>query len=85
MFHLDWRDAMPGGVISDIYAVEVDAAMQPIGHAQLLCSRHLFGNESIRVADPCFYTENDTLYLFTVVGPRLRQNIGLTVAIGCER
>ncbi len=54
-FHMDWQDAVPGGVISDIYAVQIDAAMHPIGQAQLLCSRHLFGDKIIRVADPFFY------------------------------
>ena len=81
VFHKDWRDGeAPGGVYSDLYAIEVDAALKPIGPQRLFCSRQLFGEGSIRIADPCLLYEDDTLYLFASIGPRLNQNIGLTTA-----
>ena len=82
VFHKDWKDdRAPGGVYSDLYAIEVDAGLQAIGPQRLFCSRDLFGSESVRVSDPCLICEDDTLYLFAAIGPRLNQNIGLTTAV----
>jgi len=81
VFHKDWSDSKaPGGVYSDLYAIEVDAGLQAIGPQRLFCSRQLFGDESVRVSDPCLLCEDDTLYLFATIGPRLSQRIGLTTA-----
>ncbi len=81
VFHKDWQDAKtPAGVYTDLFAIEVDADLQPIGPQRLFCRRQVFGDESIRVSDPCLLYEDDTLYLFVSVGPRLGQSIGLTTA-----
>lgn len=86
VFHMDWSDStLPGGVVSDLYALEVDAALQPIGVIQLFCRRQLFGDEPVRISDPWFFFEDDKLYLFTAVGPRLGQSIGLTCAEADKR
>jgi hypothetical protein len=46
----------------------------------LFCSRRVFGNENLRISDPCLLIEDETLYLFAAIGPRLNQSIGLATA-----
>lgn len=81
VFHKDWKDnSVPGEVLSDLFAVEVDTGLHPIGPQRLFCSRQIFGDDSVRVSDPCPFFEDDTLYLFAAIGGRLGQSIGLTAA-----
>ena len=81
VFHKDFFDArLPGGMNTDLYCVEVDADLHPVSPLRLFCSRHIFGDESGRVSDPCLLYEDDTLYLFAAIGPRLSQSIGLATA-----
>ena len=81
VFHKDFFDArLPGGMNTDLYYVEVDADLHPVSPLRLFCSRHIFGHESGRVSDPCLLCEDDTLYLFAAIGPRLSQSIGLATA-----
>jgi hypothetical protein len=81
IFHKDLFDAtLPGGMDTDLYCVEVDADLHPVGPLRLFCSRRVFGNENLRISDPCLLIEDETLYLFAAIGPRLNQSIGLATA-----
>jgi len=81
IFHKDLFDAaLPGGMDTDLYCVEVDADLHRVGPLRLFCSRRLFGNENRRISDPCLLFDDETLYLFAAIGPRLNQNIGLVTA-----
>jgi hypothetical protein len=85
-YHVDFfessqEDQRPA---TDLYASEVNEALTECGSPRLLCSRELFGADNRRISDPCLITENNQLYLFCTVGPRLDQKIALAREVGAE-
>ncbi|MDP6777744.1 MAG: hypothetical protein QGI83_13380 [Candidatus Latescibacteria bacterium] len=80
-YHRDFSGTViPGKGVTDTYRIEVDADLRPIGPQELVCRRQAFGDDNLRASDPCPFVEGDTLYLFSSVGARLNQKIGLTKA-----
>ena len=79
LYHRD--RARPGGKgQTDVYRVEVTADLERMGPQVLVCRRQAFGDDNLRVSDPCILVEGDDVYLFSAVGARLNQRIGLVKA-----
>ena len=81
VYHKDTEDPKaPGSWNSNIHCAEIDPDLKVLGESRFLCRREVFGRENLRASDPCLVHEDDVLYLFTAVGPRLNQRIGLATA-----
>ncbi len=80
-YHRDFSGTViPDKGVTDTYRVEVDADLERIGEQELVCRRQAFGDDNLRVSDPCPVVDGDQLYLFSAVGGRLNQKIGFTKA-----
>jgi hypothetical protein len=81
LYHRDRANAsVEDKVQTDVYRVEVNANLERTGPQVLVCRRQAFGDDNLRVSDPCVLVEGDEVYLFSSVGPRLNQRIGLAKA-----
>ena len=81
LYHRDRANASVAGKgQTDVYRVEVDADLKRTGPQIPVCHRQAFGDDNLRVSDPCILVEGDEVYLFSSVGPRLNQRIGFAKA-----
>ncbi len=76
--HLDfgWY-SQAGGPVTDVYAVEVDCDLNLLGTPQLLLRHDEFAPDNTRVSDPCIVIENQDVYIFLSIGPRLQQRLAV--------
>ena len=83
-YHVDFFTGSDGTTaelpVTDIYGSEISDDLTRVGEPRLLLSHQQFGPECDRVADPYVVAEGNQLYMFTAVGPRLNQYIGLAKA-----
>lgn len=81
-YHVDFfpADKTDGLPLTDIYVSEVNEALTTCGTPTLLCPRQQFDAQNERLSDPCLLGEQDRLYLFATVGPRLDQRIAVFTA-----
>jgi hypothetical protein len=69
----------PRAEIADIRISEVDSRFERTKYVGVLHS-HTTVPDNVAQMSPCLIEENGKLYLFTNIGPRLRQKIALAVA-----
>jgi len=80
VFHGDKTSPDLSDVTTDLYLAEVGPDFTEEIHHGLLYPRQSFSDDNARVSDPCFFQQDNTLWLFMAVGPRLRQTIALARA-----
>lgn len=81
LYHRDLLESSrPGGMWTDIWAVEVGEDLKRVGDPQLFCSRLAVSPDNPRIGDPCPIVDDGKLHLFASVGARLHQKIALLSA-----
>ncbi|MEN6425206.1 MAG: hypothetical protein ABFE13_07575 [Phycisphaerales bacterium] len=65
---------------ASLHVSEVDAAFEQTKYLGVFYNRTSLSPDNVAQMSPCFVAEDNRLYLFTNVGPRLNQKIALAIA-----
>jgi hypothetical protein len=77
IFHGDQTDDRLNDVTTNLYVADVGPDFTSEEHLGVCFSRHDVSPDNARVSDPCLVEEDGQCWLFTAIGPRLRQEIAL--------
>lgn len=65
---------------TDLHVSVVDPALEHVKYIGIFYDHRTAGQENVAQMSPCLIEENGKLYLFTNIGPRLKQKIALAIA-----